>query len=209
MKIFGVEHSFQSEEVKTKIRATNLERYGHENVAKNPEIMAKIKATNIKIYGYESPWQSPEFQAKMQSKMFKRKEYTMPSGNIRIVQGYEPQALDKLILEYEEEQIFTDREYIPYIFYILDDKQKVYFPDIYIPHINKIIEVKSTYTYKVKSGNVQLKAEATRALGYNYEILIFGDKGEFYTEKEYKKYQSAKNSNTNKTLSKLEIVEDF
>jgi hypothetical protein len=208
-KNFGVRNPSQCPEIQQKKIETSLERYGTESPSHCEEIKAKVRATNLKRCGYEYHAQSPEFQAKLQRKAFKRKEYIMPSGNIRIVQGYEPWALEILISDFDEEQIFTDREYIPFIPYELEGKNKVYIPDIYIPHINKIIEVKSTYTYIAKNGNVQLKAEATRKLGYDYEIWIFGDKGEFYTEKEYKKYQSAKNSTTNKTLSKLEIVDDF
>jgi hypothetical protein len=200
---YGTENSLQNEEIKAKIRATNLIKFGCISPIQNEEIKAKMKATNLLRYGAENVSQSIEIQRKRERKSYKRKEYIMPSGDIRIVQGYEPWAIDKLLLEYKEEQIFTDREYIPYIFYSLEDKRKVYFPDIYIPHINKIIEVKSTYTYIAKNGNVQLKAEATRKLGYDYEIWIFGDKGEFYTEEQFK------NATTNKTLSKLEIVEDF
>jgi hypothetical protein len=202
-KNYGVRNPSQCPEIQQKKIETSLERYGTENPSQSEEIKAKIRATNLERCGYEYHAQSPEFQSKLQRKAFKRKEYKMPSGDIRIVQGYEPWALDKLLLEYKEEQIFTDREYIPFIPYELQGKNRVYIPDIYIPHINKIIEVKSTYTYIVKNGNVQLKAEATRKLGYDYEIWIFGDKGEFYTEEEFK------NSTTNKTLSKLEIVDDF
>lgn len=81
----------------------------------------------------------------------------MPSGIIRKVQGYEPFALDDLIKKYNEEQIKTDRKNIPRIPYKLEGKQKYYFPDIYIPDENFIIEVKSNYTYNSNNGNVQEK----------------------------------------------------
>jgi hypothetical protein len=101
----------------------------------------------------------------------------MPSGDIRRVQGYEPFALDDLIKIYSEEQIVTDRKQIPRIQYTLNDKSRYYFPDIYIPHENKIIEVKSTYTVNFMVEMIDKKAEATKNKGYTYEIWVYNEKG--------------------------------
>jgi TRAP-type mannitol/chloroaromatic compound transport system permease small subunit len=56
-----------------------------------------------------------------------------------------------------EDYIITDRKDIPKIGYKIVEKQKYYFPDIYIPSENKIIEVKSNehinvhkIVYKIK-----------------------------------------------------------
>lgn len=101
----------------------------------------------------------------------------MPSGEIRKVQGYEPFALDELVKIYEETDIITDRKDIPRICYKIEDKQKYYFPDIYIKSQNKIIEVKSDWTYKCKEDNIQEKSNATKTEGYNYEMWIYDGKG--------------------------------
>jgi len=77
---------------------------------------------------------------------------------------------------YKEEDIISDRKDIPRISYKIGDKQKYYFPDIYIPSKNKIIEVKSTWTYKCKKDNIQEKAEATKVAGYEYEVWIYDSK---------------------------------
>jgi hypothetical protein len=100
----------------------------------------------------------------------------MPSGEIRLVQGYEPFALDILIKTYTETEILTDREFVPNIPYIFNSKKCIYFPDIFISKDNKIIEVKSTWTYKCKGDKIKEKAEAVKSLGYEYEIWIFDDK---------------------------------
>jgi len=50
---------------------------------------------------------------------------------------------------------------------------KYYFPDIAIPHENKIIEVKSTWTYTCKTDNIKRKAETTKAKGF----VVFDSKG--------------------------------
>ncbi len=107
----------------------------------------------------------------------------MPSGEIRKVQGYEPFALDVLLKQgYTEDQIKTERKDVGRIEYEVDGKKKYYFPDISIPHEKKIIEVKSTWTYKCKTDNIQAKAEATRKQGYAYELWIFDAKGNRVSE---------------------------
>lgn len=107
----------------------------------------------------------------------------MPSGNIINVQGYESYALNELIKIYDESDIITNRKEIPRISYKIEDKQKYYFPDIYIKSINKIIEVKSIWTYKCKEDKIQKKSNATKLAGYDYEIWIYDKKGNKIIEK--------------------------
>ena len=83
----------------------------------------------------------------------------------------------KGVKEYAEDDIYTDRKHVPRITYHINEISKYYFPDIYIKNHNKIIEVKSTWTYKCKRDNIQEKAEATRRAGYDYEIWIYDKKG--------------------------------
>jgi hypothetical protein len=200
MERYNVEHISQTPEFKEKIKQTCLERYGVEfasqtiafrekvkqsfiehydvdNPNKVSEIRDKIKQTCLEKYGVEHPLQNKEIMEKTQKNAKKYKEYKMPSGTIRKVQGYEPFALDELVKTYTEEDIISDRKDIPRICYKIGDKQRHYFPDIYIPSKNKIIEVKSTWTYKCKEDNIQEKAEATKKAGYGYEVWIYDSKG--------------------------------
>ncbi len=105
------------------------------------------------------------------------KEITLPSGDIRKVQGYEPFAIKELLNSYNENEIITQRKNIPRIKYIHNEKQKYYFPDIYLPSENKIIEVKSTWTIKYNKDIIKLKEKATKESGYNYEIWCFDCNG--------------------------------
>jgi hypothetical protein len=163
--------------VQKKIKKTNIEKYGFETPLQNEEVKNKIKATNLEKYGVEHPNQSPEIQEKTQKNAKKFKEYTFPSGNIRKVQGYEPLALDELIKGgYTEEQILTERKEVPHIQYEVDGKKRYYFPDIHIPHENRIIEVKSTWTYKCKTDNIELKKQSCIDAGYKYEIWCYDSK---------------------------------
>jgi len=58
----------------------------------------------------------------------------------------------------------------------VNEINKYYFPDIYIPSENKIIEVKSSWTYKCKLDNIQEKMNATKEK-YDYDIWIFDSNG--------------------------------
>lgn len=174
---YGVEHPSQTPEFREKVKQTFIEHYGVDNPNKTSEVREKIKQTNLERYGVEFPSQCKEIQEKIQKNGKKYKEYTMPSGIIRKVQGYEPFALDELVKLYNESDIITDKKEIPRITYNINDKKKYYFPDIHIPSQNKIIEVKSDWTYKSKQDNIEEKANATKSAGYIYEIWVYDRKG--------------------------------
>ncbi len=180
LKKYGFKNPSQVNHIKEKIKQNSLKKYGTEFHLQNKEVQEKIKVTNLKKYGVENPTQNIEIFEKSQTNMKKFKNYTMPSGDVRRVQGYEPFALDYLLKTYSEDQIITDRRKIPRISYKTseEEKQRYYFPDIYIPHENKIIEVKSTWTIKLNPEIIDYKKKATQNAGYNYEIWCFNEKGE-------------------------------
>jgi len=174
---YGVEHASKSDQYKEKVKKSFIERFGVDNPNKTQEIKDKIKKTNLERYGVEYSSQNHEIMEKTQKNAKKYKEYTMPSGQIIKVQGYEPFALNELVKIYKEDDIKTGRKDIPRIKYEVDGKSKYYFPDIYLPIENKIIEVKSTWTYKCKTDNIKQKSDAVKQAGYNYEIWIYDTKG--------------------------------
>jgi len=128
---------------------------------KNPEIIEK----NIKMSYY-------------------LKEYTLPSGNIIKIQGYEHFALDELLKNINENDIITGCKNVPTIWYNDESgKKHRHFVDIFIPSQNKCIEVKSTWTFKKQKEIVLLKKMAAKELGCLYEIWVYdkiGNKVEFY-----------------------------
>jgi hypothetical protein len=199
IKKYGVEYSLQSLEIREKIRDTCVRNLGvnyptQSHIVKekcintwinnlgveHPSKSDTIKQQKIKTsqlhFGTDYPSQSPEIQEKTQKNAKKYKEYRTPSGNIWNVQGYEPYALDELFKTYTEDQIYIQRKDVPRIEYTVDGKKRYYFPDIFIPHENRIIEVKSTWTYKCKTDNIQLKKQSTIAHGYTYEIWVYCNK---------------------------------
>lgn len=72
LKRYGVENTFQSEEIKNKIRDTNLKNYGVEYSAQIPEVKEKIKKSNLDRYGVEYASQSSEIKEKIKQTNLKR-----------------------------------------------------------------------------------------------------------------------------------------
>ena len=109
---------------------------------------------------------------KMLSRSFYKK-YKMPSGKFVNYQGYENFALDELIMEYNEDDIKNNRNKVPLIKYKLKNKEHSYYPDIFIKSDNKIIEIKSEYTYNMCLIKNILKALSAKKNGYKFEFWIY------------------------------------
>jgi hypothetical protein len=176
LRFFGVSNPFQSEIIKNKIRQTNFKNFGVEYPMQSTEIKEKYKKTCYDKYGVDHPAKTKEFQKKIQRSAFSKKEFKMPSGDIRLVQGYEPVALNELILKYKEEDIKTGILNIPSIKYDFEDKNSMYFPDIFIPIEKKIIEVKSDWTFMMQFEKNLAKAKQCKKEGYLFEFWIYDKK---------------------------------
>ena len=197
IKRYGVSSVMKIQFFKNKRAQTCLKKYGVSSVMKNQFFKDKRNNTNIKLYGVTSSIKLQFFkdkreqtclkkygvkhisQAKIPFKKFQYKKYIYPCGVISQVQGYEPFALDDLIKEgYISSDIITCRSKVPDIWYDdINGKSHRYFVDIYIPKLNKMIEVKSEYTLNKYKENVLLKANECVKQGYDYEIWIYDNKG--------------------------------
>lgn len=175
---YNVINVFQMDSTKDKIKLTNINNLGCEYPMQNIKIQEKSKLTSRIKYGVDYPIQNTKVFGNNKRNRFKKKDYKLPSGNIIKIQGYENLALDILLKTYNEDEIITDTEKIPIINYIFKNKQKKYYPDIYIPKDNIIIEVKSTYTYKIKLEQNLAKKKYVLENKYLFEFWIFNNKGE-------------------------------
>jgi hypothetical protein len=183
---YNVENPFQAKVLKEKIIMnaikTRLDKYDVEYIFQSKIFREKAIKTCLKRYDVKYPMQNPDIANKCFKNSRRYKNYTCPSGNIREVQGYENFALDYLFnKDFNEEDIITDIKEIPNFEYICpyDKKNHKYFPDIFIKSENKIIEVKSIWTYDVDVPRIESKQQSVKDSGYECEIWIMNDKGEF------------------------------
>jgi len=188
MKNYGVDNPSKSQINKDKIKAawpkieikrkeTMFKKYGVESYSSTDEFKDRRKATWIEKYGVDNPTKNVEILEKVLLKNsqndYLTKTMVMPSGNKRRYQGFENQViLDLLKSGLAEDEIVTGQGNVPHIPYLFNGRQHRYYPDIYIPKLNLIIEVKSKYTWmKYKEKNMA-KLEATKQMGYNINVVF-------------------------------------
>jgi len=114
---------------------------------------------------------------------FKKKEFKTPGGQTWYLQGYEPLAAPKLIKEYGEENIIAaidgDRCVPAIPWFDEDGKEHHYFCDFFIPNLNLIIEVKSTWTEEQNDDKIKRTRKASNELGYDFRLIVLDNKKEW------------------------------
>lgn len=108
----------------------------------------------------------------------KAKEYKLGRRQVS-VQGYEPQALDLLQRRYSPVQIVVGKE-VPIFEYPIEGRTRRYYPDIFIPDENRIIEVKSTFTLCSNSATlskIKRKRRAVLRAGYRFNLMVMSPSG--------------------------------
>lgn len=210
---YGVKNVSQSADVVDKIQATTREHFGPRGLG-HPLILEKRRKTCQQRYGVDNPQQVEAIQVRTQQTMLRRygvrhgmqcaairskaehtrkllKPMTLPSGRVVWLRGYEAWAVDLLIQGgiQEEELVLTPKD-IPSIPYTdpITGRARIYHPDIYIPHLNYLIEVKSLWTFLGKTDELGLtsecyavnkaKEQAAKQHGYAFSFMILGRRGE-------------------------------
>jgi hypothetical protein len=173
--------SQNNQEILQKREVTNLKRYGVPYLMQAKDIaisrMEKYVETSIEKYGTRHPRQDSNIFSASYSSFFKKKDYVLPSGKVVKVQGYENIVLDELFSQgyLEEDILITDnniQDKIGMIFYEIHGKVRRYFPDIYIISENKIVEVKSDYTFNLRLDTNYAKRDACISAGFNFSFEI-------------------------------------
>jgi len=165
----------EKQQITKKAKQTCLKKYGVDNYTKTAEFREKFTKTMLTKYGVEHALQyQPFFNKVKDSDMAIKKPYILPSKKIIYVQGYENKFLDYIF----NKNILTENEIIHEPFSIeyelLDKTKRYYYPDFYIPRLNLIIEIKSTYTEKIDKF-IELKKQACLQKGYQYCRIINND----------------------------------
>lgn len=164
-------------------KQTCLASYGVEFPMQNKEIYQRYQESCLKNLGVVHPMQNPEVFQKWQESCFSVKKYVLPSGTLINFQGYENFCFDDLLFVqgYAENEFlnsYIDGEKMPVIWYNILENRHRYFPDIFIPKENRIIEIKSRYTFQYNKEINLLKLQACLDTGYNAEIRIYNEKGD-------------------------------
>lgn len=102
------------------------------------------------------------------------------------LQGFEPQALNWILNKFPKlkasDIVFDSSGNVPSVRYFVGKRSHWYYPDMYIPKQNRIIEVKSIYTIGLDSGRnwgkTQAKAKACKEAGYKFVLLLMTKQGE-------------------------------
>ena len=194
LKLFGCENVFANEDIKNKIKETNLEKYGVEYSSQCEEVKEKVRQTNLKKYGVEYAIQNPEILSKILKSSYSSKTYTFPSGRQEDILGYENYCLDDLLNKenIREDDICVGFSNIPIIHYKLNEKDKVYFSDIYVKPNDNIIEVKSTHTFTCDLKKNEAKWNAAFSSTHNFEIRIY-KKNKLFIKLQRNEYEFFKN----------------
>ena len=142
----------------------------------------KRVVTMLEKYGVENPMQDPEILHKSFIKAHRYKNYELDGVLFENLQGYEPQAVfdihkNEILGEpIKLKEIIVDSKIIPTLYYTWNDSNRKYFPDMYIPKLNMLVEVKSEYTYNQHKERNDLKIDAMYRSEYNFVVMIYNDK---------------------------------
>ena len=181
---YGVNHNLKIDFVIINKKQTWMENLGVDNPSKSSKIKKqkeetcfkhfgvkagfaddnKRKQTWIKNYGVEYPSQNKEVFERQQKSGFKLKQFK--NTNIYYRGLYEFDFLEKYFHKY------ADIINAPSIKYKLQRKEKVYFPDFYIPSLNLIIEIKNSYLAEKDKERIKAKKQGTIIKGYKYIMII-------------------------------------
>lgn len=166
----------RSDNEKKQISEKMSNRHKQRSKEDKEKIEKKRRATNLIKYGCENVMQSAEIIKRSVKKSKSYRNYTMPSGRIIKIQGYEDLVLDFLIKnrKINEDNIIVEKDKIPKIEYInsSDNQNHRYYPDIYLKEQNILIEVKSDFLFKKEKDVILLKKRACENLGFKFHLVV-------------------------------------
>jgi hypothetical protein len=178
LKKYGIDIPFKLKEFQEKRKETNLknhngkhfynpkkskqtkkERYGDENYNNQN----KIKQTCLTKYGAEHPNQVKEqYNKSLKTRLY---IHQYEDTNLTYQGTYELDFIEKYLDKY------PDLQNGPSIKYKIKGKNKVYHSDFFIPSLNLVIEIKSSWTLKLDL-DIKAKKKATITNGFKYIMIM-------------------------------------
>jgi len=194
---YGVDNVFQLESTKQKTKKTLMKKYGVEYISQNKDIIDQREKTMMSKFGFKTNFENhenfmmakygvrnaahvPEIAETVCLNRFKKRhEYTLETGEIILLQGYEPFGLEFLKKHYQENEVSFKKKDMPIIMWynIKTNKEHRYYPDFYVKKDGLVVEIKSDYTYKKGYHNLRTKFDATIVNGYEFLLLVFNKDG--------------------------------
>jgi hypothetical protein len=117
---YGVKTPLQSNEIKEKVKATNLERYGAEYTFQSEEIKSKIKSVLVESYGVENPGQSEEIRHRVIATNLERYGVENPSQSVEVIEKQKHSTWINFYAQYKD-----SLKYVP-----LDSSSRTQFGDL-------------------------------------------------------------------------------
>lgn len=184
----GVEFPQQCPKVKAKLVKNNLVKYGVSNVSGLKSVKKTRAATMVERYGSTNAMGNEELRYKASSRSGKSrgafKEFKLGRRTVSVM-GFEPQALNWILsnTNVTPSMLKVDTErLVPYFEYAFDRQTRHYYPDFYIPKLNKIIEVKAKYPILSPTSRqswyvLRAKRQAVIDAGFDFELLVMREDG--------------------------------
>ena len=121
-------------------------------------------------------WRNSNYAEKNICHHYKYKKFVLPSGKCIKLQGNEPLVLNELLNYFDETDIISGikniEKEIGIIEYTNDACIHRYHPDFYIKSIHTIVEVKSSWTFKIQRSKNMLKEQACKDAGLHFKFII-------------------------------------
>src|SRR5208337_1649757 len=189
---YGAEQVMQSAKVQRKYRKTLKSRYGASHISQVPGVLDRANATravngtmggnkekkiatNRAKYGVDWAIQNPEvFQRNLDS-CFKHKVFTLPSGAVVFLQGYEPLVLAHLLGNGYSEQDFLWAGKPSFQYQDASGKVRRYHPDFVLPRRGMVIEVKAQKWFERDRDNIVRKGKACVDAGWEFMLAVMGN----------------------------------
>jgi hypothetical protein len=169
---YGVENPSSNEQVKKKRIDTMLKRYGI------PHNFIGWQEKQFVKYGVYNPAHIPEVaEIACYNRFKKRKEYTLSTGEVIHLQGYEPFGFDYLKAKYQENQILYRKKDMPELWYCWQEKTRRYYCDFFVADDNLVVEIKSLFTLSRDLDIVKQKILSAHTKGYTVLLLVFDRHG--------------------------------
>lgn len=166
---------FASKILMAKTAETMLKRYGGIGWA-SAVIRAKTSETMLKRYGVAHASQCPAIRRLAEKSALVKREFVV-NGKTFWLQG---EGEKKVLMELIEDCKLSPEDIIndcmdpryPKIVYFWNGMERRYFPDFFIPRLNWVVEVKSTWTFLLHKSQNLAKRTACRGLGYQFNFVI-------------------------------------